>query len=501
MQTETTISSAEILKFGGSSVANTEEIQNVLNVIQWHLQGLKGSEKRGLAIVVSAMVGVTNALYEAINNTRSGLPTGHLIEEVREKHLKVVAAIHGFNQDFNTEEVEFRIKRILDGVIGQIEYLKMIINDPRHKQFILPTIDFIASAGERLMAPILTAYLQASGIAAKTVDADSIFETDGRYDGALVNEVASLEKVKKIVLPELNEGKVVVVPGFYGVDERGNITTFGRNASDYSATELAFLLQQAGIKVEGVYLCKGSVAGVMSINPSLVEPGKAQKVSHLTYDLARSMGGRVVHPGSLDPATRGNIPVFCVGTQNPDQVGTTIDGNQVEADKDTRIISVTQNLAWLRISGPRMDVSGTMSQISAVLKEEGINIQLEQQPISQKEINFVFSLPEGKTAQVILEKTEELLKQAKAEGKIDHVSLTEKMAVVSVVGYGVNQMDSVGTIAQSMSTTQLPISLEPGIFQTVPLEASFLVKDEGDNVKNMARVLHAALVEKQLLAN
>ncbi len=291
-----------VLKFGGTSVAHAENIDRAASIVE------QASWQGRVAVVVSALAGVTNALQAAIDQSVAGTPPP-LYVELAARHLACATAISPSGMGGYRR----RLGRTLAALRRLLEGAALLGECPP------ATRDRILATGERLAAPLLTLALRRRGLRARCHDGSSLIAT-GPPGNAGVDFPATRRRAREI-LGARPRGEVAVVTGFVAGDEAGRTTTLGRGASDLSATLLA---AAAGADRVEIWT---DVDGVLSAEPRLVP--QAFVLPHLTYgeaaDLA-CLGARVLHPECLQPLVAPGIALFIRNTLRPELPGTRVDG-------------------------------------------------------------------------------------------------------------------------------------------------------------------------------
>jgi aspartate kinase len=280
-----------VMKFGGTSVGDRDTILQVVEIVQQQLA-------RKPLVVVSAHAGVTDALLALADAAAAGTADP---APVVERHRAILRDL-GLPADL----LEPLLTELQDLVRG----LRMVgAASPRAR-------DLLASFGERCCARTVAAALQKHGVPAVALDAFAIgLRTDSAFgrarplpdDGRIARHLADVQGVP-------------VVTGFLGADEAGNITTLGRNGSDYSAALLG-----VAVGAEEVQIWK-DVDGVRTADPKLVP--RARPIRRMSYAEAcelASFGSKVLHPAAMVPAMRCSIPLRVRNTREPDAPGTAIE--------------------------------------------------------------------------------------------------------------------------------------------------------------------------------
>ncbi|HOV90714.1 MAG TPA: aspartate kinase [Syntrophorhabdaceae bacterium] len=316
-------------------------------------------------------------------------------------------------------------------------------------------IDVLISTGEQVTSALLAITLKTMGCDAISLLGFQVkIITDSSYTKARISRIES-EKI----FSELKKGKVVVVPGFQGVDEHDNITTLGRGGSDTSAVALA-----AALKAD---MCEiyTDVDGVYTTDPNICE--KARKIHKISYEEMlemASLGAKVLQIRSVEFAMRYNVPIHVKSSF------TYGDGTIVcKEDSDMeqmKITGITYNKNEAKITISKVpDKPGVASQVFTALSDENIVVDIIVQNISKEnstDITFTVGKADAKKAQKIME---EVAKKIGAE----NVILDENIAKVSIVGLGMRSHSGVaskmfsilakeGINIQAITTSEIKIS-------------------------------------------
>jgi len=285
-------------------------------------------------------------------------------------------------------------------------------------------VDVLISTGEQVTSALLAIVLKSMLCDAVSIQGHQVrIITDSAYTKA---RITTVEEEK--ITAELDRGKVVVVPGFQGVDEKGNITTLGRGGSDTTAVALA-----AALKAD---LCEiyTDVAGVFTADPNICE--KARCLDTISYDEMlemASLGAKVLQIRSVELAKKYNVPIL-VRTSFGEAPGTLVCKEGRNMSMETVVISgVTYNKNEAKITVRRIpDKPGMAAKIFTALSDAHIVVDVIVQNISKKDrtdITFTVGKMDAKKACKIMEETAE---KVGAEGVI----IDEDIAKVSIVGSG-----------------------------------------------------------------
>lgn len=404
----------KIIKFGGSSVANPENIKKVFAILQ---DKLKSHE---IAVVFSAFGGVTESLLTIARLAREGDQAYRdLLQTLEEKHLDIVRQLIAVqNQSTVMTYVKVRFKELEDLFHG-IFLIKE--NSAR-------TLDYVASFGERLSAFILAEAMAGKGIKTQFVDARDVIRTNDRFGQARVDYEITNAQIKEYFAK--NEG-VKVITGFIASTAKGETTTLGRSGSDYTAAIFAGALEATDLEIWT------DVSGVLTSDPKLVYT--AFTIPQLSYNEAMELshfGAKVIFPATMQPAMKKNIPIYIKNTFEPENPGTLING-EVSHGALIKGISSMSNISIVTVQGAGLIEGGaTVSRVFKALAEAKVNIVLISQASSEHSICLAIKTQESYMAKESIER--EFFYEIKS-GEMDQVSLLHGLATVAVVGENMKQ--------------------------------------------------------------
>lgn len=292
----------KIFKFGGASVKDAESVQNVTEIIRL-FEGAK------LLVVVSAMGKTTNALEIVVDALckRDKAVFDAKIDELKAFHFNIV------NQLFHSEEHSIYGK--LNAVFHELEsrYRDEIPDNYNYEY------DQIVSVGEVLSTIIVNAYINECGFSSQWIDARRLIRTNNTFRDAEVDWKRTEELVQTNVLPLFKPFDILITQGFIGHTAELLTTTLGREGSDFTAGIFAYCLN-----AESVTIWK-DVAGVLNADPRYFK--NATLLEQISYREAIELafyGASVIHPKTLQPLQRKEIPFFVKSFLNPTEKGTSI---------------------------------------------------------------------------------------------------------------------------------------------------------------------------------
>jgi aspartate kinase len=310
-----------IFKFGGASVKDADGVKNVLNLLN-----IVGYENT--LLVLSAMGKTTNALEVVIQNyfdKSNELQSS--IQEVKKYHNQIVLDL--FGED--TEDVCFAVNNLF----ADLEYFVRSNKSPNY-DFVY---DQIISFGELLSTTIVSHYFNQSGLKNNWLDVRNFIKTDRTYRDALVN----WDSTQKLITKGVKKKTLNVTQGFIGSDTNGFTTTLGREGSDYTAAIFAYCLG-----AESVTIWK-DVPGVLNADPRYFD--NAILLNQISYREAIELafyGASVIHPKTLQPLQRKEIPLYVKSFINPKLAGTSVSkGADLEPQTPCFIVKKKQHLLSL----------------------------------------------------------------------------------------------------------------------------------------------------------
>ncbi len=413
-----------VMKFGGTSVGNADAFAQVAAIVSEKVAAEAQTARPGVAVVTSAMSGVTNLLIDAAQRAAHGDETAFIEAEnaLRVKHQTVAGQL------IDDGNARAALGRIFDERLQEFSRLCSsiaVLGELTHRG-----LDVVSGLGERLAAPLLAAVLRAQGVAAEHVDATELVVTDAVFGGAAPQMAATETRCRERLLPLLEQGIVPVITGFIGATPEGVPTTLGRGGSDYSAAIIGAVLGAGEIQIWT------DVNGVMTADPRIV-PG-ARSLKQLSYEEVAELayyGAKVLHPKTVTPAIEKHIPLRVLNTFEPTHPGTRIAARSDNHTGGTvKAITSIRNMTLITVAGRGMiGVPGIAARTFQAVAGVGANVLMISQSSSEQSICFV--VPEDAAATVI----EALRAEFKAELErhyIDEIDGHSRVAIIAVVGSG-----------------------------------------------------------------
>jgi aspartate kinase len=405
----------QVMKFGGTSVGDASCIRRSAQIVA------NASRVFRVAVVVSAMSGVTNHLIDAAQQAlRGDREVGKILADaLRRQHFEALAALVA--DETARQRKECRVEEILSEGSRLYEGTALL------RELTPRTLDAISSLGERLCAPIFSAALEGMGISGVPVEATELIVTDDFHGGAEPQAAATRQRSQARISPLLQAGQIPVITGFIGATADGILTTLGRGGSDYSATILAAALDADEI------IIWTDVEGVLTADPRLVS--EARTIPEISYREAAELayfGAKVLHPKTLRPVLPAGIPVWIRNSFAPDKSGTKITQQGRSIGGGVKALTAIRDVALISVGGPGIvgvpDVVGRTFSTTAQLRAE---VLLISQSSSQNDICFIVNKAHSQAA---LDALRREFAQDLAHEAVDHITMDPNIAIVAVVG-------------------------------------------------------------------
>ncbi len=341
-----------IFKFGGASVKDADGVKNVWDVLQ-----KVGHED--VLIVISAMGKTTNALEVVIKNYFEKSKEFHAsLQEVRKYHNQILLDLF----DDEEHDVFFAV----NSHFADLEYFLRSNKSPNYN-FVY---DQVISFGEIVSTTIVSYYFNEKGLKNNWIDVRNFIKTDATYRDANVD----WEQTQKLITKGVKKKALTITQGFIGSDENNFTTTLGREGSDYTAAIFAYCLS-----AESVTIWK-DVPGVLNADPRYFE--NAVLLNQISYREAIELafyGASVIHPKTLQPLQKKEIPLFVKSFVHPLLPGTSVSkGQDLEPKTSCFIVKKNQLLISLSSIDFSFIMEENISEIFALLHKYKIKVSLIQ---------------------------------------------------------------------------------------------------------------------------
>ena len=401
----------QVLKFGGTSVANAENINRVVAIVQQALQRDK------TVVVVSALGGTTDSLLQSGTLAAQGNEQyKELLVQLEQRHLEAVKAlIPVARQSAVLSWVKQRCNEIEDICNGVFLLGELSAR----------TKDRIVSYGELLSSRIISDRFSAAGIDNTWVDARALIRTDSHYGHAAVDFTVTNALCRDYF--DKAGSSLFIMPGFIASDSNGNGTTLGRGGSDYTAAIVAAALDASAVEIWT------DVSGMMTADPRLVRHAKI--LSHISYQEAMELshfGAKVIYPPTIQPVMSRHIPVWIKNTFEPLHHGTFIGPEVVHNGSNIRGITSINRIALLSLEGSGMvGIPGFSRRLFEALANEHINVILITQGSSEHSI--CVGIDEALAAKA-RRAVDNAFSWEIETGKVEPLAVEKDLAIVALVG-------------------------------------------------------------------
>jgi bifunctional aspartokinase / homoserine dehydrogenase 1 len=416
-----------VMKFGGTSLGDDGCIRKVVEIIR------NASAEGDVAVVVSAMSGVTNQLLKAATEAaaKNLSKAAGILKELRQKHYTAAQAL------IDSDPERARVGRKMRELFAECEQLCESV--ARRGELTLPLRDSISSFGERLSAPLVTAALTARGVVSEAVEATELVVTDAYHGAADPNMDLTRARSEARLRPLLKQGIIPIMTGFIGATENGVLTTLGRGGSDYSATILG-----AALGAEEVTIWT-DVDGMLTADPHLV-PG-ATTIPEISYREAAELayyGANVLHPKTLRPVMQCGIPVWIRNTFAPERAGTKISPPGHATSRGVKALAAVSDAALITVGGPAGSHANDVARRSlAAAAAVRADVLLISHAPSR---NHLYLVVAGASAQRTVEALRREFAADSNHESVHHITADSTVAILTVVGQ--NQRDEKGIVGR-----------------------------------------------------
>lgn len=450
------MSAFNVAKFGGTSVANFEAMSRCATIIE--------NNPNTRLVVSSACSGVTNLLVELANGVQDQTHRTELLKNLANIHDAILTQLE------DSTKTAAEVYAILDTVTSLAEAASI--------QASAKLTDHLVACGELMSTHILAQLMCERGIQAVRFDIRDVLRTDDNFGRAEPN-IEAISTLAQDKLVPLCQQSVVVTQGFIGSDEAGNTTTLGRGGSDYSAALIAESVKAAGLEIWT------DVPGIYTTDPRIAP--KASPIPEISFSEASEManfGAKILHPSTLVPALRHDIPVFVGSSKDPEKGGTWI-RHQVESSPLFRALALRCNQTMVTLRSANMfHAYGFLAKVFEILAKHKISVDL----ITTSEISVSLTLDQTDTSggapqlpQAVREELEELCK----------VEVEHDLCLVALIGN--NMSESKGYAKQVFGTLE-DFNLRMICYGASPHNLCFLLHESVS--KQAIQKLHTELFEK-----
>jgi aspartate kinase len=351
-----------VVKFGGTSVGDSAHLRTAIDIVG------RVREQEPVAVVVSALSGVTNQLVEATRIAARGeidrIP--QLVAAIRERHEAIAFELVQQKSDFLESflaQLEKQIRQIGDvlrgiALVGEVT--------PR-------ATDKIVAIGEKLSSVLFAYTMRLRTLPGVHIDSEEIVVTDEKFGEAAPKMEETTAAAERILRPELERNHIPVMGGFIGRSLGGATTTLGRGGSDYSAAIVGAALGASEIQIWT------DVDGMMTCDPRLVK--NARIIGLISYEEAAELayfGAKVLHPKTITPAVEKGIPIRVLNTHNPESRGTliTAEGDEKQGG-GAKAIAIKRGVSAVHVvSNQMLGAHGFLARLFSAFEKLGVSVDL-----------------------------------------------------------------------------------------------------------------------------
>jgi aspartokinase/homoserine dehydrogenase 1 len=429
-----------VLKFGGTSVGSASAMGQAADIVRT-LQG----EGHQVAVVTSAMSGVTDALLNGASMAVSGKGDGlasvsHALKAKHETAAEELglsgaerAAVMG---PIHARLSEFALLGDALAVLGEAS--------PR-------AMDAIGALGERMSIHLLAAALRARGADAVPIEASTVVRTDATFLAAVPDMTATEKQAQATLIPLLTRGAVPVITGFIGATPEGVITTLGRGGSDYSGAIIG-----AALHADEVWIYT-DVDGVMTADPRVVQGVRTldtlsyREMSELAY-----FGAKVLHPKTVLPALERGIPIRIRNTFNASHPGTLVLGRVDDGDRLLKGVTAIRAQSLVTIEGRGMlGVPGIAARAFGAVARTGTSVSMISQASSEQSICFLVS---SHAAATVVDALKHDFRHELERHDIESIWSLDDVVIITVVGGAIQETPGIaGRVFGAMGTAAINV--------------------------------------------
>jgi len=460
----------KVLKFGGSSVASSESINKVIKIVK------ASPFKNDVAVVVSALGGITDVLLEAGSLACKGNENyKESFKIIENRHIEVVRELIPIN---NQSSVLGTVKKMLNKLENTLEGV-FLINELSNK-----TSDKIVSFGELLSSYIISEALKNNDLDAILKNSQELIVTNSVFSNAAVIFNKTNENIKNFF--KTNKSKIVLLPGFVAKTENGEVSTLGRGGSDYTAAIIAAATDASILEIWT------DVSGMYTANPKFVR--QAFPIQNISYQEAMELshfGAKVLYPPTIQPILKKEIPICIKNTFEPEAEGTLI---TKESSNKNPIKGIThiENMALITLEGSGMiGIPGISKRLFEALSLEKMSVSLITQASSEHSICFAI---DSKDAEKAREAINAEFNYEIQQHKIDPLIVEKDNAIIALVGDNMKSHQGIsGKMFSTLGRNNVNIRAIAQGASEKNISAVIAHKD----IKKALNVLHAVFFENQ----
>ena len=401
----------QVLKFGGSSVKNAENINKVIAIVKDKIK------KDKTIVVVSALGGITDILLECSKLASEG-DEGYKekLLEAEQRHLQTAKELIPITQQSRVLSLVKTLCNEIEDICNGIFLLGELSDRTR---------DRIVSYGEILSSNIIAARFASEIAGSEWKDSREIIITNSNFGAAVVDFATTNKKVAGYF--NSSDSALFILPGFISSDAKGTNTTLGRGGSDYTAAIIAAALDADVLEIWT------DVSGMMTADPRLVTNVKI--IPQISYQEAMELshfGAKVIYPPTIQPVSSKGIPTWVKNTFAPQDMGTVIQKEATINGSSIRGISSINSITLLSLEGSGMvGIPGFSKRLFEALATKKINVILITQSSSEHSICVGIDAVNTEAARNAIDETFAYEIETK---KVEPIKVEKELAIVALVG-------------------------------------------------------------------
>jgi bifunctional aspartokinase / homoserine dehydrogenase 1 len=401
----------QVLKFGGTSVANAENINKVIAIVE------QAAKKDITVVVVSALGGITDTLINSATAASEGDEKyKDILLQIEQRHMDVVKSLIPVTQQSSILSMVKKSCNEIEDICNGIFLLR---------ELSARTKDRMVSYGELLSSQIIAAKFKIHTADSAWKDARELIVTNADYGNAPVDFTITNQKIETYFAAA--KQKIFIVPGFIASNAQGVSTTLGRGGSDYTAAIIAAAVKAATVEIWT------DVSGMMTADPRLVTTAKV--IPQISYQEAMELshfGAKVIYPPTIQPVMNKSIPVWIKNTFAPDDYGTVIENASVKNGNSIRGISSINKIALVSLEGSGMvGIPGFSKRLFEALANASINVILITQGSSEHSICVGIDDVHTEKAKDVIDKT---FAWEIETGKVEPLVVEKQLSIIALVG-------------------------------------------------------------------
>jgi len=455
-----------VLKYGGTSLSSPKDIRNVAKTVA------SLAKNNEIVVVCSAIDGVTDDLIRisTMIEQRNKNDAAKTLDNVIKKHEQFA------NQTIKSSTIK---KQLLEKLNTDVLELQELVRGlTLLKEVSTRSLDYLISFGERLSDDLVSFSLQELKKKSTALNGKEVgIVTDSNFGESRPLMDTTRIRISKTLGSLLSKKIIPVVGGFAGADQHGNVTTFGRGGSDYTATIIA-----SCINADEIWLMS-DVEGLMTADPKLVK--NAKLLSEVSYVEAIEMalfGAKQIHPRTFEPILSKKIPMRIRSTFDTKNTGTIVTASpSVRTKKTVKCVSAIRNVGLIDLSGGiTFAAPGTATKIFTTLSEKNVNVMMVSSNPSESSLSLIVKKSD-------LEKAVTTLEMNLLGKTIKKIDATPNVSIIAVIGSGMK--GTVGVASKVFSAAQrVNVNVIMIAQGSSELNLAFVVKDA--DCKSVVQALH-----------